>query len=172
MTLGLYLDHFVLIKELNKLCKCFKCDKCHAIFARSDNLLNHQKTKCEELYVDKFVEGITKFEHNPNIMKEILEFNNSNKSFIYPYFCAFDFESIAKDIDQRKGDNTIILNKQVPISLSIYSNLGYDVKHLVNKDPKQLIKDFVDELNNLSDVAYKSVMEQYFDLIVNYCKNN
>ena len=73
-------------------------------FTRSDNLLRHQKAECGELYKDMFTDGAEEFTHNDSIMKNILSFSKkkSEKSFIYPYFAVYDFESIASDIHKKR----------------------------------------------------------------------
>ena len=69
IILGLYENHFVFIKDINKLCQIFRCEKCMKTFTRSDNLLRHQKAECGELYKDMFTYGVEEFTHNDNIMK-------------------------------------------------------------------------------------------------------
>ena len=76
-------------------------------------------------------------------MKKILEFCSVEKPFVYPFFGVYDFESLAKDMDQRKGLNTILLNKQIPISFSIGSNMDNNIIHVVNNDTNELIKTLV-----------------------------
>ena len=50
VTLGLYENHFVYIKDISMICKVFRCDKCKKQFTRHNNLISHQKTECSELY--------------------------------------------------------------------------------------------------------------------------
>ena len=73
IILGLY-ENFVFIKDINKLCQIFRCEKCMKTFTRSDNLLRHQKAECGELYKDMFKYGVEEFTHNDNIMKKYIEF--------------------------------------------------------------------------------------------------
>ena len=54
MTLGLYENHFVYIKNVNHLCKVFRCEQCKKTFVNHDNLIRHQKAECFELYKDVF----------------------------------------------------------------------------------------------------------------------
>ena len=89
-TLGLYENHFAYIKDINMICKVFRCDKCKKQFTRNNNLVTHQKTECSELYKDVFAKNVKEFTHNTNIMKKILSFNKSKKSFMYPYFAVYD----------------------------------------------------------------------------------
>ena len=180
LTLGLYENHFVFIKELNKLCDKYRCEHCDRIFKRSDFLLNHQKNVCDKLYVDEFTKNIEKFSHSNSIIKTILDGEarpnlsgttqiDKNVSFQYPYFGVYDFESVAVDVDKKKGNNTIILNKQTPISYSMYSNIpNQEMIHVVNKDTNMLIKSLVDDMNKMSLRANKVMLPTYYPYIDRY----
>ena len=150
------------------ICKVFRCDKCKKQFTRHNNLISHQKTECSELYKDIFAKNVEEFKHNENIMKKILTFNKSKKSFIYPYFAVYDFESLAIDVDKKKGDNTIILNKQVPISFSFGTNMTKDVSHVVSQNTKELIRSLIDFMYKSQEEANRRVMNEYYDYIKNY----
>ena len=66
-----------------------------------------------------------------------------------------------------KTDNLKYTNKQVPVSFSIFSNIeGYNIKpiHVVNKDPKELIKIFVKTLVQVAKQAYKINTKIYKDI--------
>ena len=169
IILGLYENHFVFIKDINKLCQIFRCEKCMKTFTRSDNLLRHQKAECGELYKDMFTYGVEEFTHNDNIMKNILSFSKSKKPFIYPYFAVYDFESIASDIDTKKGKNTVILNKQIPISFSFGSNTDDSITHVVNKNTTELIKSLVEYMYKAQLQAHDKIMNEYYDYIKIFC---
>ena len=125
--------------------------------------MTHQKAECGDLYKDVFVDGVKEFTHNNNIMRKILLFTKSNKSFVYPYFAAHDFESLACNIDKKKGENTIILNKQVPISFSFGTNMNDDINHFVDKNTNTLIKLLVESMYKAQNVANEKVMKEYFE---------
>ena len=94
LILGLYENHFIQIKDVNKLCKKYRCQSCNSYFTRNDNLVTHQKSACGKLYMDQFTNDIREFTHEKNIMKKILEFCAVDKPFVYPYFGVYDFESM------------------------------------------------------------------------------
>jgi len=71
---------------------------------------------------------------------------------------VYDFETILSKNEIIKTDNLKYTNKHVPVSFSIFSNIeGYNIKpiHVVNKDPKELIKIFVKTLVEVAKQAYK-----------------
>ena len=174
MSLGLYENHFVYIFDVNKLCKSFRCDCCGYVFNRHDNLVTHQRNStCEMLYKEEFVKDIQSFECSKNIMKEILTFCKAkDKSFMYPYFGVYDFESLALLINKRKGENTIILNKQVPVSFSIGSNMNANIIHEVNKNPSELVIKLVDNMFILQKEASKRVFNEFYYYIKKYCTHH
>ena len=103
-------------------------------------------------------------------MKQILSFCKYDIPFNYPFFAVYDFESLAVNQDKRKGEKTIILNKQAPISYSIGSNIpGEKIKHVVNKNTKELIKSLVCDMKYFCDVAIKNVMNMYYLFLEKYC---
>ena len=69
---------------------------------------------------------------------------------------------------RKKGDNTIILNKQVPIGFSFGTNMSKDVSHVVNQSTKELIKSLTVFMYKAQDDANKRVMDEYYDYIENY----
>ena len=170
MTIGQYENHFVFIKEnIDNLCKVFRCEQCLKSFVEHRNLIKHQKSECGELYKDVFANDIEEFTHDDNIMKKILKFSKSKKSFVYPYFAVYDFESIAKDIDKKKGKNTVILNKQVPISFSFGTNFESNIIHEVNTDTRELINKLVCCMYKAQEEASKKIMSEYYEYIKFYC---
>ena len=171
ITLGLYENHFIYIKDINKLCKVFRCEQCKKVFTRHDSLTKHQKSDCFELYKDMFVDTVEEFTHDDNIMKKILKYSKSKKSFVYPYFGVYDFESLADYVNKDKGKNTILLNKQVPISFSFGTNYETNIYHEVNNNTNELIKTLVQYFYKAQEEAYKKVMNEYFEYIRFYCLN-
>ena len=143
---------------------------CKKQFDRHDNLIRHRKDSCNELYKDEFFRGIQEHKHDENIMKKILRFSNSNKSFMFPYFAVYDFESIAEGINKNRGERTVLLNKQKPISYSLGSNVpGFEVFHVVDYDTKKLIKSLIDNIRLIQEKAYEKVVYEYLPYIDKYC---
>ena len=174
LTLGMYETHFIYIHDIHKLCKSYKCDSCGQIFTRHDSMVDHQRNTCGSLHRDEFTDKIKEFTHKVNTMKEILTYcgKDGDISFQYPYFGVYDFESCANNIDERKGTNTIILNKQVPISFSMFSNLpDQEVIHEVNNKANDLIKSLVENMMKMYATSNKLVFYEYYKFIHHFCVN-
>ena len=66
-----------------------------------------------------------------------------NKSLSFSFRLSIPCLFILSKTDIKKTKNLQYTNKHVPVSFSIFSNIeGYNIKpiHVVNKDPKELIK--------------------------------
>ena len=79
----------------------------------------------------------------------------------YPFFIVYGFEAILAKKGTNKTDHFVIEQEHIPVSMAIHSNFGKKPIYLVNKDPKRLIEDFVQELNNLRDLIIKDVSEKH-----------
>ena len=76
-----------------------------------------------------------------------MHFSCYNK--FYDYFIVYDFETILSKKEICKTNSLKYTNQHVPVSFSIFSNVeGYNDKpiHVVNNDPKELIRIFVKKL--------------------------
>ena len=95
-----------------------------------------------------------------------------DKSFMYPYFAVYDFESIAKNINEKKGENTIILNRQIPVSFSIGSNIDETITHEVSMDPNDLISRLVDNMFRIQKQASKKIFDEFYYYIKRFCTHH
>ena len=121
---------------------------------------------CTKTYFQKKIE---EFKHDDNIMKKILKYAHSKKQYIYPYFGVYDFESIADYQNKQKGENTLLLNKQVPISFSFGTNFDNEIKHEVNNNTFDLIKCLVQYFYKAQKESNEKIMTEYYDYIHLYC---
>ena len=64
----------------------------------------------------------------------------------YPYFIVYDFEAICQKINEKQTDELEITAKHIPVSVAINDNLTKKPSFIVEEDPKELNKKFVDEL--------------------------
>lgn len=91
-----------------------------------------------------------------------------NKS--YPHHIGYDFESFKNLMKQRSPTKDLCYeDEHVPISFSVSDTLNKEPTHCCNKDPKDLIKDFVDELMRRQEeivaVVTKEFIPDDFDLV-------
>ena len=64
----------------------------------------------------------------------------------YPYFIVYDFEALHKKINEPQTEELTITSKHVPVSVAINDNLTNEPVFIVNQDPENLIKSFVEDL--------------------------
>ena len=78
----------------------------------------------------------------PELKKMILE-----KEFRpYPYFIVYDFEALHKKMDESQTEELTITSRHVPVSVAINDNLTNEPVFIVDQDPKNLNKRFVENL--------------------------
>ena len=80
----------------------------------------------------------------------------------YPHAILYDFEAYG-DKNKRKNptDNLTIENEHVPISVSIGDTLLRDPTHICEREPAQLIRKFMEELERRGENIRKKVREEY-----------
>ena len=64
----------------------------------------------------------------------------------YPYFIVYDFEALHKKINEPQTEELTITSKHVPVSVAINDNLTNEPVFIVDQDPENLIKRFVEDL--------------------------
>ena len=64
----------------------------------------------------------------------------------YPYFIVYDFEALHKKMDEQQTEELTITSKHVPVSVAINDNLTNEPVFIVDQDPENLIKSFVEDL--------------------------
>ena len=64
----------------------------------------------------------------------------------YPYFIVYDFEALHKKMDEFQTEELTITSKHVPVSVAINDNLTNEPVFIVDEDPENLIKSFVEDL--------------------------
>ena len=64
----------------------------------------------------------------------------------YPYFIVYDFEALHKKMDEPQTEELTITSRHVPVSVAINDNLTNEPVFIVDQDPENLIKSFVEDL--------------------------
>ena len=86
---------------------------------------------------------------------------------LFNYLAIFDFESICVPTEEIKETQTTTwIGKHVPISVSLSSNLIDEPIFLYNKDPQNLIIDFVSNLELLADQSKLEMRKKFQDIEV------
>ena len=64
----------------------------------------------------------------------------------YPYFIVYDFEALHKKMNEPQTEELTITSRHVPVSVAINDNLTNEPVFIVDEDPGNLIKSFVEDL--------------------------
>ena len=91
----------------------------------------------------------------------------SEDNKLFNNLAIFDFESICLPTEELKQTQTTTwIGKHVPISVSISSNLFDEPIFLYNKDPQNLINDFVSRLELLAEKSKLEMRTKFQDIEV------
>ena len=64
----------------------------------------------------------------------------------YPYFIVYDFEALCKKMNESQTEELTITSKHIPVSVAINDNLTKKPSFIVDEDPENLVKRFVEDL--------------------------
>ena len=162
-------NHCMYVKDFNKLCHKFKCEKCSKIFISGKQLTRHIKT-CEVIVKDVFNKDSLLYRPKENFLKQLftdkgLKFD-FEKDCVLPYFIVYDYEAMLpkKLIKKEKLSFT---NEHIPISVSVNSNVdGFNkAKCFVVDDyensPYKMNEAFFTHLKEIQKKAYENLKEKY-----------
>ena len=79
----------------------------------------------------------------------------------YPYFIVFDFEALCKKIHDPQTEELTITAKHIPVSVAINDNLTKKPSFIVDKDPGNLVKRFVEDLQERQGIIVEKVKALY-----------
>ena len=79
----------------------------------------------------------------------------------YPYFIVDDFEALHKKMDEPQTEELTITSRHVPVSVAINDNLTNQTVFIVDEDPENLIKSFVEDLMERQRKIAKEVDSLY-----------
>ena len=139
-------NHIVHTNDIDSFFKCFRCPSCDTFFKRSE-FLNKHLLRCKDRL--KHIHPKNVYELRGTLFEQLEGFNLpvSEDNKLFKNLATFDFESIWVPTEELKETQTTTwIGKQVPISVSLSSNLIDDPIFLYNKDPQNLIIDFVSNL--------------------------
>ena len=178
-------NHIIHTIDINSFFKCFRCSSCDTFFNKSDNFNKHLlrcKDRVKHIYPKNVYElRETLFEKLEGFSLPVSEGNK-----LFNSLAIFDFESICVPTEELKETQTTFwIGKHVLISLSILLNLIDEPILLYNKDPQNLINDFVSNFELLAEqsklemrkkfqkieVAVNERMKKIFDQLNEHGKN-
>ena len=149
-------NHIIDANDIDSFFKCFRCPSCDTFFNKSDNFNKHL-LRCKDRVKHIYPKNVYELRETLFGKLEGFSLPVSEDNKLFNNLAIFDFESICVPTEELKETKTTTwIGKHVPISVSISSNLIDDTIFLYNKDPQNLIIDFV---SNLELFAEKSKVE-------------
>ena len=79
----------------------------------------------------------------------------------YPYFIAYNFEAILEKMNEPQTEELNITSRHVPVSVAINDNLTTEPVFIVDQDPENLIKSFVEDLKERQKKIAEEVNSLY-----------
>ena len=79
----------------------------------------------------------------------------------YPYFIVYDFEALLNKLNTKKTGDLSFNNKHVSVSVGINDNLTNKPIFLVNPNPDELIKDFINDFQLCGKTIAEKVSSTY-----------
>ena len=79
----------------------------------------------------------------------------------YPHYIVFDFEALLKVLNECRTSDLTYTLEQTVVSLAVHDTLGGEPSFLLHKDPKELIRLFVEELKRRQKLIVENVKDVY-----------
>ena len=144
-------NHIIHTNDIDSFFKCFRCPSCDNFFKRSEFFNKHLlrfKDRVKHIYPKNV------YELRESLFGTLEGFSVpvSEDNKLFNNLAIFDFESICFPTEELKETQTTTsIEKHIPVSVSISSNLIDEPIFLYNKDPQNLIIDFVSKLELLTE---------------------
>ena len=145
-----YNNHICYANNINSLCKTFRCNTCDTFFSKTGNLEQHLVTCSDRV---KHIYPKTVHELRETLFEKLDAFNipYRKEQKLFRNLAIFNFESICfKEESYKQTETTTWIGKQVPIPISISSNLIPEPIFLCNATPHHLISTFITALEGLA----------------------
>ena len=169
--MNVYQNHLSYIKDIKMYSKQYICCRCEKLFVGIRNL-NKYQSKCDGTVKYVFPGGVYKnklsvFEELEKMGVRVREADKYEK-----WFACFDSEAYQRDFDEKVDgaeENSLEVEEEtswnkvhVPVSFSVGCNVdGVETCHVSNKDPGELISQFVAILLEMGEKKYRAALERF-----------
>ena len=164
MYLNLHENHFCLITNLDKYCKCYECRQCQKLWKGAWETNHHERT-CNQVTKKKFVGG--SYQPEPTVF-ELLEDEGimvPEEDRYYLYRITYDFESYFMKEDLPASSEKLTWEaKHEPLSVSICSNVPGFVEpkcFITMGKAEDLVLEMVNYLHNIQTTSHAYVQEAH-----------
>ncbi|EGZ27443.1 hypothetical protein PHYSODRAFT_321246 [Phytophthora sojae] len=159
-------NHALYITNIDMLQQKYQCSKCEMVFVSSDKLRNHTKNLCELVNIESFPAQPTIYQPAPNSIRSILtKYSIEDADHYIDHLIVYDFEAILKPTGVKHGENTIFTNEHIPVSVSVANSLTEEVRCFVSDDPKELLKDMFQYIEEVAAKIQRYNVSKYETLL-------
>ena len=151
------------VNNINAVFQCFRCSNCDTFFNRTFNLERHL-TACSERVKNVYPRNV--YQIRATLFDKLDSFGIKYTSEQKPFknLAIFDFESICVQEETfRDTITTTWIEKRVPISVSIPSNLVEEEIFFCNSYPHHLVASFIGARENLASQSKAKMKNLFLD---------
>ena len=155
--------HVCYITNMTAFFQRYKCLTCSKFFTKSGNMLRHMRRDCTESVRNVYPGKVYNLSQTMFEKLEELGIVVEQKDRLFSHFAIFDFETYCSREELLKPTNTMdYQGKHIPISVSVCNNfVSTDPSFIHNADPQQLVTDFVNYLERLSEMSANMQLDRY-----------
>ena len=159
-----YNNHICYVNNITVVFQSFRCPNCDTFFNRTFNFERHLTT-CSERVENIYPENV--YHVRETLFDKLHSFGieYTHEQTLFKNLAIFDFESICVQEESFKNtDTTKWIGKQIPILVSISSNLLKEPIFLCGSDPHHLVTSFIGVLENLALQIKAKMKNLFFDI--------
>ena len=142
-------NHICYVSNINEVVQAFRCPNCDAFFKKTFNLERNLLT-CSKRVKNVYPRNVYQIRETLFDKLDSFGIKYTSEQKLFKNLAIFHFESICVQEEVFRDTNTTTwIGKQVPISVSISSNLLEEPIFLCNSDLLHLVASFICALENL-----------------------
>ena len=159
-----YNSHFCHVDNINALFKAFRCPTCDTYFPKTGNVERHL-VSCSERVKHIYPKNV--YQLRETLFDKLDSFNiqYTDDQKLFTNLAVFDFESICIPEEKFKNtETTTWIDKHVPISVSLSSNLIAKPIFLCNSNPRDLVESFIDAVEGLATQSKAQMKLKFLEI--------
>ena len=158
-----YNNHICYVSNINAVFQSFRCPNCDTFFSRTFNLERHLTTCSERVKI--YPRNVYQIRETLFDKLDSFGIKYTSQQKLFKILSIIDFESICVQEESLKDTKTTTwIGKQVPILVSISSNLLEEPAFRYNFDPHRLVSSFIGTLECLASQSKAQMKLLFLDI--------
>ena len=159
-----YNSHICYVDNIHALFKAFRCPTCDTYFQKTGNLERHL-VRCSERVKHIYPKNVYQLRETLFDKLDSFGIQYTDDQKLFTNLAVFDFESICIPEEKFKNtETTTWIGKQVPISVSMSSNLITTPIFLSNSNPRDLVESFIDAVEGLATQSKAQMKLKFLEI--------